>query len=342
MVIVGRNDNYGGDFNYRLQNCLSWTIRNTEKYGIPTEIIFVNYNPIPENPPLERVLILPEQVRHTTFRIITVPFEVHEKLSNPAIRRIVPLYEYIAKNIGIRRAKGEFILSANPDILIHPEIFKFIASRKLTSKRYYRCDRCDFTKFNLNLEQSDENILESLDRHTFKFVIKGLNYTRKSSDEKVAWVKFKTGLKNFRDRNLIRIEKIANHFSWPVIYDYLPLKYHTNCSGDFMLMHHSHWNDLHGHPENTYLAIHTDALFVIMAATAGYKETCFSHPVFHQDHGRRYRHDGDLEDADIRKMFDLMNRDGLKMERAKSPIIYNDENWGNFTLNLEMSIVLYP
>ncbi|MFQ6610520.1 MAG: hypothetical protein ACE5D7_06945 [Fidelibacterota bacterium] len=340
IVMVGRNDNYGIDFNYRLQNCLTWTIRNTEKFGIPAEIVFVNYNPVKENPAIPDIINLPEKLQFTTIRFITVSEVVHERFSDPKKRRIVPLYEYIAKNIGIRRAKGEFILSANPDILIHPKIFKIISKRKLKMDSYYRCDRCDFSKFDIDFNQSDEKILAKLDQHTFKFVIKGLNHKRKSIKEKLRLIRVKTSFSNFKNRNMIRIEKIANYFSWPVIYDYLPMKYHTNCSGDFMLIHKSHWFDLHGYPENTYLAIHTDALFVIIAASSGLKEVIFSKPAFHQDHERRYKHDGDNEDEDIRKMFEYMNIEGLKMDEAKKPIIYNDENWGCNQVPLEEKV--YP
>ena len=339
IVMAGRNDNYGNDFNYRLQNCLTWTIRNTEKFEIPTEIVFVNYNPITENPAIPEIINIPQNLRFTPIRFITVPEDVHEQFNDPDKRRKVPLYEYIAKNIGIRRSTGEFILSANPDILIHPEIFKTISHRNLKKDKYYRCDRCDFTKFEIDFHKSDENILDELDQHTFKFVVKGLNHIRKTSNEKLNFVRIKTRLNNFKNRNMIRIEKIANYFSWPVIYDYLPVKYHTNCSGDFMLIYKSHWFELHGHPENTYHAIHTDALFVIIAATSGLKEVCFLQPVFHQDHDRRYKHDGDTEDADIRKMFEYMNVEGRKMDKSKRPIIYNDENWGCKHIQLEEKVI---
>ncbi len=339
MVMVGRNDNYGEDFNYRLQNCLTWTIKNTEKYGIPSEIIFVNYNPITDQPSLQQVLKFPNDLKHTRVRLITVPKNIHKEFCDPAVRRKVPLFEYIAKNIGIRRATGEFILSANPDILIHPRIFEAISKQQLKKQTYYRSDRCDFSKFNLDFSLTDDQIFAQLNEHTFKFVVKGKNHIRKDQNETLGSVRFRTRIRNFKNRNMIRIEKIANYFSWPVIYDYLSLKYHTNCGGDFMLMHRSHWYDLNGHPENTYLAIHTDALFVIMAAMSGYKEVCFSDPIYHQDHERRYRHDGDIEDPDIREMFNYMNREGSKMEKTHSPIIYNDENWGCSKLKLEETVI---
>jgi hypothetical protein len=32
------------------------------------------------------------------------------------------MFEFIAKNTGIRREKGEYVLSTNADILIHPKM----------------------------------------------------------------------------------------------------------------------------------------------------------------------------------------------------------------------------
>ena len=47
----------------------------------------------------------------------------------------------IAKNVGIRRASGEFILATNIDVIINQKLYEFISQKKLKEKTIYRCDR---------------------------------------------------------------------------------------------------------------------------------------------------------------------------------------------------------
>jgi hypothetical protein len=49
----------------------------------------------------------------------------------------------IAKNAGIRRARGEFILATNIDILFSDELMQFISGRNLGPGKMYRIDRHD-------------------------------------------------------------------------------------------------------------------------------------------------------------------------------------------------------
>ena len=49
----------------------------------------------------------------------------------------------IAKNVGIRRARGQFILATNIDILFSDELAEYLATRRLEHGRMYRIDRHD-------------------------------------------------------------------------------------------------------------------------------------------------------------------------------------------------------
>jgi hypothetical protein len=49
----------------------------------------------------------------------------------------------IAKNAGIRRARGQFVLATNLDIVFSPELMQFLASRQLDPRAMYRMDRYD-------------------------------------------------------------------------------------------------------------------------------------------------------------------------------------------------------
>ena len=49
----------------------------------------------------------------------------------------------IGKNVGIRRARGRFILATNIDILFSDELAAFLGSQQLRADRMYRIDRHD-------------------------------------------------------------------------------------------------------------------------------------------------------------------------------------------------------
>ena len=42
----------------------------------------------------------------------------------------------IAKNVGIRRASGEFILATNIDVIINQKLYEFISKKKLKKKLF--------------------------------------------------------------------------------------------------------------------------------------------------------------------------------------------------------------
>jgi hypothetical protein len=53
------------------------------------------------------------------------------------------LYQMIAKNVGIRRSQGRFVLATNIDILFSDELVSHIAQHRLEAGRMYRLDRHD-------------------------------------------------------------------------------------------------------------------------------------------------------------------------------------------------------
>jgi len=343
IVLTGRNDNYGGDFNERLQNMVAWLTFWIEGFEIPAELVVVNYNPVADNPSLADVIDWPGNRQFLTIRMITVPSDVHQQFKNSAIRKTVPLYEYIAKNIGVRRANGTFILSTNPDVVYNPDIFKMIARGKLRKNRYYRTDRADFTPDDSFYNGAGwQEYVSQIQANTFCLFLRGFTYKlpEGANLQKDLWrYRLINKLRLLKNLNMVYIEGIANRFSWPVTYDWVPLKFHTSCSGDFMLMHRDHWHELHGHPEDTYLAIHTDALFVSMCGAHGLKESVLSPLIYHQDHERRYEAEGDQEDPSIRQMFNYFQSEGkamLEMGQAKD---YNGPTWGLGTEKLPENVL---
>lgn len=104
-VFAGRNDDFVADNEARIRAVIEW---NTKV--LCDEVIFVEWNPLPDRPLLSPALTKD----YANLRAYVVPREIHERIStNPRM----PVMEYFAKNVGIRRALSEYVCATNSDIL---------------------------------------------------------------------------------------------------------------------------------------------------------------------------------------------------------------------------------
>lgn len=344
IVVTARNDNYGGDFNSRLQNSVHWLSYFLEKYKVPSELVIVDYNPIQENTPLKEMLQWPANRKYLTIRLLHIPNEVHQSLINPEVRKTVPLFEFNAKNMAIRRAQGEYILSTNADIIFHPLIIKFISYRIPEKGTYYRADRFDFKKIDHYDLQNPYKTLKAIEKKVYRLMLKGYGYHLKGdgvSFIEETMLRIKNSYRIFWDRNLVKIEKIAMRYGMNINYDPFAQTYHTHCSGDHMLMHRDHWFDLRAYPEDTYISTHCDALFTVMSGISGLKEHVLPVPVYHQDHERRYK--ADFDEAkfsdEINGMWKRFLQDSHEMTRTGKPKITNPEDWGLGKLEFKDTVI---
>lgn len=139
IVASSRNDNHGKNLLRRMQYFIDGVVHQTEKYQIPSELILVEWNPLPNHPSLEEALRFPKKTKFCKIRIIQVPNELHNTVN---CSDKLPFFQMIAKNVGIRRAKGQFVLATNIDILFSHALMQFLKS-KLNPKYLYRVDRLD-------------------------------------------------------------------------------------------------------------------------------------------------------------------------------------------------------
>jgi hypothetical protein len=141
FVVTGRNDDFGGDFNARFFAALQFNHACLREAGIPHEFVFVEWRPIEGKPYLATLLAqqFPE-LSDSELRSCVVDAAYHDALSlNPKIQ----FQEFIAKNVGIRRARGAFVLTTNTDIYLGRGVLEFLRARSLSPRVLYRAPRHD-------------------------------------------------------------------------------------------------------------------------------------------------------------------------------------------------------
>ncbi len=139
LVVTTRNDNHGGEMLRRFQIFAETLLEQANRHSLAGELIVVEWNP-PPGPRLHEVLKLRVKSDCFAIRFIEVPPEAHRVIRNADV---IPLFQMIGKNVGIRRARGEFVLATNPDLLFSDSVIAFMASDKLLPDVMYRIDRHD-------------------------------------------------------------------------------------------------------------------------------------------------------------------------------------------------------
>src|SRR5581483_3836588 len=108
VVVTARNDNHGENMLGRMEASLGSWIRQAQRYGIPSEIVVVEWNPPQDRPPLKDALRWPDDLGCCSVRFVEVPPEVHHTIPNGGS---IHLHQMIGKNVGIRRARAPFVLA---------------------------------------------------------------------------------------------------------------------------------------------------------------------------------------------------------------------------------------
>ena len=163
VVLATRNDDHGGNPLWRLQAFIDTFDAQCRRTGLDAEVIIVEWNPPAGRARLIDILPLP---RHPAcaYRFVEVPPELHATLSHADA---LPLFQMIAKNVGIRRAQGAFVLATNIDIIFSNELVEFMARRELAPGFLYRIDRHD-VESRLPLDQPVEVRMEYCRSHQLR------------------------------------------------------------------------------------------------------------------------------------------------------------------------------
>ncbi|MCP4381605.1 MAG: hypothetical protein GY798_09355 [Hyphomicrobiales bacterium] len=136
VVIVGRNDNYGGDFEDRLFATTHHNLAELKKQGVDVELIFVEWNPLSDR----RLLSESITADFEEARCFVVDGTVHRLFNE---NKYLPLLEYHAENIGALRADGSWLLLTNPDNFFGKAIIDFLADGAFDPGVLYRAGWID-------------------------------------------------------------------------------------------------------------------------------------------------------------------------------------------------------
>jgi hypothetical protein len=156
IVLTGRNDNFGGDFNTRLFRAMRYNHDRLVDAGVSHEFLFVEWRPLSDRPLLADLLRAEFPELLTRLTTVVVDARYHAAFSqNPKVQ----FHEFIAKNVGIRRARGRFVLTTNTDIYLGRGVVQRLARRDLIERVLYRALRIDL-KSGADTSHIDWNVLE--------------------------------------------------------------------------------------------------------------------------------------------------------------------------------------
>lgn len=180
--------------------------------------------------PLAETISIKVDSPYTSIRIIRVPSVYHQQYKDWQSK---PFHVGTAINVGIRRAKGKFILPIASDVFLTDACFEIISKQNLDSNAFYRCDRYDVDMTDaMNLVDNRDSFFEACE-------------------------------KNIK----VHHEKLTQESSFEIA------DLHTNASGDFYLTSKDFLEKIRGSKEGKDVSgLDIDSLVVHALHTAGAKQ----------------------------------------------------------------------
>jgi len=151
FVVCSRNDTYASDMLLRQQKSLDILSRQLAEYDVPVEFIMVEWNPPADTPRLSESLVWDGFPDNVSCRVITVAPDPHACRVNGESS----FDAVTAWNVGIRRARGTYILPKSADTIYSDAVINWIATETLDLDCVYRCDRYDVEETMLSIQGKD-------------------------------------------------------------------------------------------------------------------------------------------------------------------------------------------
>lgn len=258
-VIISRNDNYGGHLAERATYAINSAINTYD------EVFYIDWNS-PTHSLLYDIknnLQLKGNLKH----IVITP-EVASLITNhdPEAQKCC---ETLARNFGIRRATGDWIVSTNIDV-IHPK-------------------REDIENIIIN---SDNNTMFTLSRREVTWdIIKQFHGGDLEYDK---WNELRNYLYENSEKRVMA-EKVVTGDDYSLI----------NCCGDFQLAPKHIWDSIRGFEEELIYTLYSDTNVQKKVAMHGYNlKAIYEPPMFHINHGSKGWGGGGIADGINKKTND--------------------------------------
>ncbi len=356
IVVAARNDDHGGNFLRRIQLFVDNVALQCDRHAIAAELVLVEWNPPADRPRLGEAISWPPSER-CRMRIVEVPAELHA-LHLHAER--LPLFQMIAKNVGIRRAQGHFVLATNVDVLLSDELAAALAQPRLDPACVYRVDRYDVDEAT-EWPESPESQLRACAAHVVR-----INRREATTDLRTGevfpiygaaprlrswlaqpWRSVRVVLGELK----LSLRRVVLALAWPAERGERQLvntgkselgrllagvrkrrlgrelhralgRLHTNACGDFTLMARERWHELRGYPEFHLSPWFIDSMLLYCAHYGGLAEVFLPYPLYHVEHAR-------FDDPQVPKVtYPELGAWAVTMFRSRSPIVANAEDWG--------------
>lgn len=330
FVVTSRNDDHGGDLRKRMLIFYKGLIHQCNKFKLPCELIMVDWNSPDQTELLDKVLPPVDERDFLSVRFVIVPPEIH---STFRFSENLGLFQMIAKNVGIRRAKAEFVLCTNIDLLYSDALFEELAKRKLEHGKYYRANRCDIPA-NINENASVEDQLRFCEANIIKRLGKISEYAVIYNERGLL---FKSSMFNplLRFLTWLKTKTISAEVAKLRSMD-------SEACGDFTLMSKSDWEKIDGYLELEMYSLHIDTMALYAALAQGIeqviypREMCAYHIV----------HDGGWEPGNAVEQLQFYNKRpsldwwvveaaGRQIVRDKTNFDMNSPDWGLKSVKLK-------
>ena len=330
FVVTSRNDNHGGDLRKRMMIFYKGLIHQCNKFKLPCELILVDWNSPDQKELLDKVLPPVSESDYLSVRYVIVPPEIHTKLR---FSENLGLYQMIAKNVGIRRAKAEFVLCTNIDLLFSNALFEELSKRRLEQGKFYRANRCDIPA-TINENDSVEDQLKFCEANIIKRLGKIAEYAV-IYDEK--GVLFKSPV----------FKPLLQFLTWlkpkTISSDEVKLRsMDSDACGDYTLMSKTDWEKIDGYLELEMYSLHIDTMALYAAIAQGIEQVIYPREMcsYHIAHGGGWEPGNAVEQLkfyDKRPSLDwwVVEAAGRQIVQDKSNFDMNTPGWGLNNINLE-------
>src|SRR5262249_46665339 len=226
----------------------------------------------------------------------------------------IPFFQMIAKNVGIRRARGPFVVPTTTDLLLSDALVEFLSRGPLSRGAVYRIDRLD-----VRLRDLPPGL--SIDQ---QLAVCSLNVARVNSFEPE--VESDPGALRARyGHDAARWRGFAPGELETLLAGAVSREPHFGAAGDFTLLAREAWLELRAYPELPLSSLHLDSILLKMALVAGLEQIVLPDPMrlYHIEHGMGWSVIGDrqriaedrpmLSDAQVARWLE-------QLERAQRPL----------------------